>query len=85
MGDLHLPYKDAFTLSEYGEANLSANNKEKWGQPMIDEMLRGCISGCNMVDPSTGLDRVFMKVGNLPQMYNLKQTIFIDLMLYSLL
>ena len=67
MGDLHLPYKDAFTLSEYGEANLSANNKEKWGQPMIDEIHRG-------VNIRSG--RVFMKFGNLPQMYNLKQTHF---------
>tara|TARA_E500000331_G_scaffold336912_1_gene364516 strand:- start:194 stop:3436 length:3243 start_codon:yes stop_codon:yes gene_type:complete len=74
MGDLHLPYKDAFTLSEYGEANLSANNKEKWGQPMIDEMLTSCL--VQGYPRSLGSDRVFMKFGNLPQMYNLKQTHF---------
>ena len=76
MGDLHLPYEDAFTLSEYGEANLSANSKEKWGQPMIDELHSGFISGSNMRDPTTGALRHFMKFGNLPQIYNLKQTHF---------
>ena len=73
-----MPYTDAFTLSDWGRANLSENNIEKWGDPMVAEITHGNYISSNMVDPLTQEKRKFLKFGNLPRIYNLQETKFCE-------